>query len=238
MRFLVFSCIWAAAGAMSAQAFSVSPTRIILGHDRGGDMTVRLAVQAAAIPIEVTVIERLPDGVFAPVSDAVMTIFPPQFLLETDEPRTLQISISGGIAMEKGRSFYLRIEELGLRSSSRLARSEQEVKLLTTYLLPIHVTGGHEGSLTATISADAAGQAVILENAGRGPVLLSGCRVVLTWQAGPEIEIDGHWIAQRIGSDAILPDQAIGIDLVLLFAEDSALPASSAIDVHALCHPT
>ena len=132
MRFLVWICALAMAGNLSAYAFSVSPTYIVVEEDEGARVSIRFAAESGLVPIELTIIERLPGGILAPASDSLIRAHPPQLLLEPGEPRSVLIEIASGIAKERGRSFYVRIEQLGLRTVRADAGPDQEINVMTT----------------------------------------------------------------------------------------------------------
>ncbi len=237
MRFLGEACALAVAGCLSANALSVSPTRIVIKDDSGANVSLRLVGESEPTPIEVTIIERLPGGALTAVSGSVIRANPPQLLLDASQPRSVQIEISNGIALEKGRSFYLRIEQLGLRSAQRDAVSDREVVLLATYLLPVHVLGGHNEKLFADFIPDSEGALVVLTNAGQGPALLSGCRVTITYQTGRDTEIEGRKLAAQIGSDAILAGETVRFDPVSLLPMGESQP-EAVIGVRVDCVPS
>lgn len=235
MRFLGWSCALVLAGGLSAHALSVSPTRIVVNDDGGTQVAVRLAGESGPIPLEVTIVERFPGGAFAAVPESVIRAHPPQLLLDTDKPRNVQIEISGGIAEEIGRSFYLRVEQLGLRSVHGGAEDDREIMLLATYLLPVHVLGGHAEKLIAELVLAPEGAQVVFTNAGQGPALLSNCSVTFTAQTGADVEIDGRRLAEQIGSDAILPSETIRFDLMSLLSNSKSQSEAAVIRVRTAC---
>jgi hypothetical protein len=183
----------------------------------------------------VTVLERLPGAALASVPDSVIRAHPPQILLNPGEARSLQIDISSGIIADNSRSFYLRIEELGLRSANTGAGNGQEIVLLATYLLPVHVLGGHTGALTAEIARAPEGAQVVLANAGSGPALLSSCRLGLILTADVVIEFDGRQFAELVGSDAILPGDTVRLNLPSILSGATVPSGSSVIGVRSSC---
>lgn len=237
MRFSVCLCACVASAFPSAYGLSISPTRIVLDDDRGAQVSIRLSGEGTALPIEAMIVERLPGGTFAEVPDSVIRIHPPQILLNPDETRNILIEISAGIAVNKSRSFYARIEELRIRPPDGGDGTGQEIVLLATYLLPVHVLGGHSETLTAEIAPALADAQIIIANTGRGPALLSSCSLVLDLAGGPEMGFDGSWLAEQLRSDAILPEETVRLQLSAFLPETNVPPPAAVVGVRAGCAP-
>lgn len=235
MRSFLWFCALTASVSMSAYALSISPTRIIVNEDSGSRVSVRLAGESGPLPIEVSVLERLPGGALVAVPESVIRAHPPQILLNPGEARNIQIDISSGIIANNSRSFYLRIEELGLNTANTGAGNGQEIVLLATYLLPVHVLGGHAGVLTAEIALAPEDAQVVLSNAGSGPALLSSCRLGPILTADRVIELDGRQLAEQVGSDAILPGETVRLNLSLILSGSTVPSGSSVIGVRTSC---
>lgn len=225
MRFLSLICTLAFVGNLPALALSVSPTRIVVGSDIETQAVLRLEAEREAMAVEVIVVERIAGGDLVAVAEDTVRVSPPQLLIDRTKPRNIRIEIAAGIARTQSRAFYLRIEQLGLRAVSEASEGEQDILLLPTYLLPIHVLGGHEASLVGEILQGPEGTQVQLTNTGQGSALLTSCTVALIRQDLSEIELEGRRLAEPLRSDAVLPGETIRFyPEFLLDGDTSELP--------------
>jgi P pilus assembly chaperone PapD len=218
-----------------ADAFSLSPTRVIIDEDNETSVVLRLGGADERIAVELSFMERAPDRELTPVPESIIRATPPQLMLSSDESRRVRIDVSKGIAADKSRSFYLRIAELGLNTGLQGSGAGREVVLLSTYLLPIHVLGAHAASLKTSLQWTGGQTIIAVTNSGRGAAILSDCKLTAFLGGDAFIEIDGSRLAERLRSDAVLPAETVQIAADTMFA-DAGLDASASVsDVAVEC---
>lgn len=195
--------------AQQAIALSLSPTRIVINHNEAASFSVRLADVPAPSALEVTVLERFPGGETRPAAPGDIMAFPPQMIVKPGEAFRVDISVTGSLAVHQSRSYYIRIDELRIGEAEPAGGApNREISLLTTYLMPLHVLGGHAPHLAAG-SAETARGAITLENTGKGAALLSLCTFSRDGGSGEERVLSGREVAAFLARDAILPGERL-----------------------------
>ncbi|WP_237068497.1 hypothetical protein [Microbulbifer guangxiensis] len=198
-------------GVVKVQAQSISPTRLEIDIEQSPRAVLTISsTKSVDVALELSASAYFP---LVQEQAIPLEVSPPQLLLQAGETRQVVVSWVGREKLPKSVSYYLAIDELALEVGDASERAE--IRLLTSWRLPVHIEAGGLPEVDFT-PPDIDGSASLeLTNTGEKYALLSNYQV--TFDSGGELQVfDGLQFARLINRDAILPGQTVSVPLRLI----------------------
>lgn len=206
-------------------ALGLAPTRAELDLAGAYEASVDLRIDGRADAetlVDLALLARDADALSPTDGEGfAIDVQPPQLVIPPGGTGRARITARRKGPLAASRSFHLVVEHLAVAVTDEAAAARQQVDFLTRIHLPIHVAGTGQPALDWAIVNDGETRVLKLSNHGLRYQRLGALRAQVASgdDAFETPWLEGPALAQRIGSDALLPGQRLYLSL-----EDHEIP--------------